>query len=83
MLADGQPAMPVGASIGIALFPAHASNPLRLFECADQALYLSKRAGRNRATLYGSDGPAKPVSATRLRSADRDSGAAPRAAGDR
>jgi diguanylate cyclase (GGDEF)-like protein len=42
----------VTISIGIATFPHHADNTLQLMELADQALYVSKRAGRNRVTIY-------------------------------
>jgi diguanylate cyclase (GGDEF)-like protein len=41
-----------GASVGIALCPAHASGMLELLRCADIALYESKNAGRSRATLF-------------------------------
>ena len=41
-----------GASVGIALCPAHASGMLELLRCADIALYESKNAGRGRATLF-------------------------------
>lgn len=37
----------LGVSIGIALFPADASNQEDLFVCADQAMYQAKHAGRN------------------------------------
>jgi len=35
----------VGASIGIALAPAHATEPLALLRCADAAMYRAKSAG--------------------------------------
>jgi len=41
-----------GASVGIALCPAHASGMLELLRCADIALYESKHAGRGRSTLF-------------------------------
>ena len=41
-----------GASVGIALCPAHASGMLELLRCADIALYESKNAGRSRSTLF-------------------------------
>jgi diguanylate cyclase (GGDEF)-like protein len=41
-----------GASVGIALCPAHATGMLELLRCADIALYESKNAGRGRATLF-------------------------------
>jgi diguanylate cyclase (GGDEF)-like protein len=41
----------VTASIGVAVFPDHASSPDRLERLADAALYLAKRQGRNRIEL--------------------------------
>ncbi len=42
----------VAVSIGVATIPDHASSDEALMEFADQALYRSKREGRNRVTLY-------------------------------
>lgn len=39
-------------SIGIAGYPADSTNRDVLLDCADKALYESKRSGRNRVTLY-------------------------------
>lgn len=39
-------------SIGISCFPLHADNINGLLRKNDQALYISKNAGRNRVTLY-------------------------------
>lgn len=41
-----------GISIGVAAFPVHAKDRESLFSCADRALYASKRAGRNRVSVY-------------------------------
>jgi diguanylate cyclase (GGDEF)-like protein/PAS domain S-box-containing protein len=41
---DGQ----VSASIGYAIAPGDASQPLRLLQLADDAMYAAKRAGKNR-----------------------------------
>ena len=39
---------PLSISIGVAVFPEHASAPDILFEMADRALYRAKTSGRNR-----------------------------------
>lgn len=39
-------------SIGVASFPTHAAHIQTLLEYADAALYQSKRAGRNRVTIW-------------------------------
>jgi diguanylate cyclase (GGDEF)-like protein len=39
-------------SIGISLFPRHGETYEELFQNADHALYVSKRAGKNQTTLY-------------------------------
>ena len=41
----------VTVSIGVAVFPDHASTPDRLERLADAALYVAKRQGRNRVEL--------------------------------
>jgi diguanylate cyclase (GGDEF)-like protein/PAS domain S-box-containing protein len=45
----------VSASIGIALFPDDATNMESLSQCADQALYAAKDAGRNRFSFFTPD----------------------------
>jgi diguanylate cyclase (GGDEF)-like protein/PAS domain S-box-containing protein len=42
---------PVRPSIGIALYPAHASDPQQLLNQADNAMYLAKKSGGNRHQL--------------------------------
>lgn len=42
----------LSASIGVALFPEHASDSQQLFKCADIALSEAKAAGRNRWQIY-------------------------------
>src|SRR5690242_2183149 len=51
----------VTASVGVAVFPDHASTPDRLERLADAALYLAKRQGRNRVEL-ADPSPAPAVS---------------------
>lgn len=41
-------ARPMSASIGYALAPLDATQPLRLLQLADHAMYAAKRAGKNR-----------------------------------
>lgn len=41
---------PVTASAGVATYPTHASDAASLIKAADEALYESKRAGRDRIT---------------------------------
>jgi len=50
-------------SVGVASFPADASDPIQLVEKADSALYRAKRAGRNRVCAYrpGKQAPKKLV----------------------
>ncbi len=45
----------MGASVGIALAPDHATNADELLRAADMALYEAKSAGRGMATLYNAD----------------------------
>ncbi|HEV7887495.1 MAG TPA: sensor domain-containing diguanylate cyclase [Acidimicrobiales bacterium] len=43
----------VTASVGVASFPGHGATPGELVKAADDALYQSKRAGRDRVTVAG------------------------------
>jgi diguanylate cyclase (GGDEF)-like protein/PAS domain S-box-containing protein len=43
----------VSASIGMALYPEHATDELSLMKRADMAMYLAKRSGKNRARISG------------------------------
>ena len=58
--ADARPIAgePVGASIGIALFPDDAEDLQGLVAAADAAMYAAKRAGKNRFAFYGTSAAA-------------------------
>jgi diguanylate cyclase (GGDEF)-like protein len=43
---------PITVSVGLAAFPEDGKTPDEIVWAADEALYQSKRAGRNRVTLY-------------------------------
>jgi len=43
----------IGVSVGIALFPEHATEADALLKSADQAMYSAKRAGKNRYHFAG------------------------------
>ncbi|NOU50729.1 diguanylate cyclase [Pseudoalteromonas sp. JBTF-M23] len=44
--------MPIGISIGVAYTPTDASSPMDLLNCADDAMYAAKRAGKNNYQVY-------------------------------
>ena len=44
-----------GASIGISLYPAHEQHTDALIRCADQAMYVAKKGGRNNFCFYTDD----------------------------
>jgi diguanylate cyclase (GGDEF)-like protein len=46
----------ITASIGVAAYPADAQTPSGLLERADEAMYHSKRYGRNAVSYFGIDG---------------------------
>ncbi|MCR8631193.1 sensor domain-containing diguanylate cyclase [Paenibacillus radicis (ex Xue et al. 2023)] len=43
---------PITVSLGIASYPHHASLDQPVIQCADQALYIAKRNGRNQTVAY-------------------------------
>jgi len=49
-IGESENAVPITASAGVATFPTHAGDPQKLIAAADEALYESKRAGRDRVT---------------------------------
>ena len=46
----------ISASIGVACFPVDAQSPEALLEKADEAMYHSKKTGRNGVSFFGVDG---------------------------
>ncbi|KQV82220.1 hypothetical protein ASD15_09170 [Massilia sp. Root351] len=53
----------VSASIGIGLFPRHASDTAQLLHAADAAMYVSKRNGRNLVSYFSPDGDTQQCAA--------------------
>lgn len=53
---EGLEAGRITASIGVAAYPADAASASALLERADEAMYHSKRGGRNRVSYAGVDG---------------------------
>ena len=47
-----QPTGKVTISVGVSNLPIDATEQARLVDCADSALYASKRGGRNRCTAF-------------------------------
>lgn len=52
----GPAGVTITASIGVAAYPADAATPNDLLERADEAMYHSKRCGRNAVSYFGIDG---------------------------
>ncbi|MCC7440263.1 MAG: diguanylate cyclase [Bdellovibrionales bacterium] len=48
---EEQPGGRFTVSVGVASFPAHGASEEQVLQAADQALYVSKKSGRNRCTL--------------------------------
>ncbi|MGM9513206.1 two-component system response regulator [Roseateles sp. DB2] len=61
VLLDGTEPVSVSASLGLALFPEHASTADELVKAADTAMYAAKSAGRNRCEIYDSQLAARAV----------------------
>ena len=51
-LLDQYEGFQISISMGVALWPRHALTYEALFHCADQALYASKRSGKNKYSFY-------------------------------
>ncbi|MEI6388536.1 MAG: diguanylate cyclase, partial [Spirochaetota bacterium] len=52
-IANGDSLISITFSAGIAAAPANGQDMDALIKCADEALYQSKSAGRNRVTCFG------------------------------
>lgn len=52
---ERQPDGALSASIGLSVYPDNVDEPESLIETADQAVYASKKNGRNRVTVFMSD----------------------------
>jgi diguanylate cyclase (GGDEF)-like protein len=62
----------ISASIGVACFPVDAQSPEELLEKADEAMYHSKKTGRNGVSFFGVDAAlVRGDGAAQERSADR------------
>ena len=48
----------IGLSVGVACWPKHGAEAGQLLECADQALYCAKKAGKNTVRLCEADAQA-------------------------
>jgi len=57
------PKTPITASAGVATFPAHAGDAETLVRAADEALYASKRSGRDRTSVSVGIPPEEQVNA--------------------
>lgn len=56
---------PITLSAGVASYPSYASERDELLAGADAALYVSKRAGKNRTSVAGQDEPSEATSGDR------------------
>ena len=51
---DNNPALQTSISVGLATYPEHAETAEELIKRADEALYMSKRNGKNQFTVFSS-----------------------------
>ncbi|MDO3412539.1 diguanylate cyclase [Saccharibacillus sp. CPCC 101409] len=54
----GMNQLSLGCSIGVAFYSEHSSSITEVIQTADECLYLSKQAGKNRVTFHKHDKPA-------------------------
>lgn len=57
----GREVLRVSCSIGVAVYPDHATNLRDMMRCGDQAMYLAKKGGRDGAQMYGAQSNADEV----------------------
>ncbi|MBA6342920.1 GGDEF domain-containing protein [Colwellia sp. MB02u-10] len=50
---DNDEVMNISSSIGVAIYPQHATEQALLMECADKAMYEAKKRGRNKVMVFG------------------------------
>ncbi|MBA6329019.1 GGDEF domain-containing protein [Colwellia sp. MB02u-6] len=51
---DNHEVLNISSSIGVAIYPQHATEQAMLMECADKAMYEAKKRGRNMVIIFGS-----------------------------
>lgn len=45
----------IGGSVGVAIYSKHGTTPANLLKCADEAMYVAKRLGRNIYVVYADE----------------------------
>jgi diguanylate cyclase (GGDEF)-like protein len=50
---DNDKVLNISSSIGVAIYPQHATEQAILMECADKAMYEAKKRGRNKVMVFG------------------------------
>ncbi len=65
--AGSRDAVVITASVGVAAYPADARTPNELLERADEAMYHSKRSGRNAVSYFDLDGALVCLAEARVR----------------
>ncbi|MBA6223633.1 GGDEF domain-containing protein [Colwellia sp. MB02u-18] len=50
---DNDELLNISSSIGVAIYPQHATEQALLMECADKAMYEAKKRGRNKVMIFG------------------------------
>jgi diguanylate cyclase (GGDEF)-like protein len=50
---DKNKVLNISSSIGVAIYPQHATEQAMLMECADKVMYEAKKRGRNKVMVFG------------------------------